>query len=143
MDTFNENREFFLTILITNENFKQMNYSEKAKDIQEKLSIGKLMDAFEQYYHEDVVMIEANGERREGKTANREAEKKFLASVQEWHGGGVVAIASNEEEGITMVESWMDVTYQGGMRMKAEQIARQKWQGDQIIEERFYYNVPG
>jgi hypothetical protein len=42
-----------------------------------------------------------------------------------------------------MVESWMDVTFQGGMRPKWEQIARQKWQGDQIIEERFYYNMPG
>ncbi len=120
-----------------------MSYSEKAQDIQDKLSSGQLMDAFEQYYHDDVVMIEATGERREGKAANREAEKKFLASVQEWHGGGVVTIASNEAEGVTMVESWMDVTYPGGTRMKSEQIARQKWQGDQIIEERFYYNMPG
>jgi len=120
-----------------------MNYSEKAQDIQNKLSNGQLMDAFEEYYHEDVVMIEPSGERREGKAVNREAEKKFLASVQEWHGSGVVTIAANEEEGVTMVESWMDVTFQGGVRVKAEQIARQKWQGDQIIEERFYYNMPG
>lgn len=120
-----------------------MSYSDKASDIQDLLSKGQLLDAFEQYYHEDVVMIEANGERREGKDVNREAEKKFLASVQEWHNAGVVAITSNEEEGFTMVESWMDVTFQGGTRMKAEQIARQKWQDDQIIEERFYYNVPG
>lgn len=88
-------------------------------------------------------MIEATGEKREGKAVNREAEKKFLASVQEWHGGGVVAIGSNEAEGVTMVETWMDVTFQGGNRIKSEQIARQTWQGDQIIEERFYYNVPG
>ncbi len=120
-----------------------MNYSEKAKDIQEQMSKGQLLEAFEQYYHEDVVMIEATGEIREGKATNREAEKKFLASVQAWHGGGVVAIASNEEEGITMVESWMEVTFQGGTPTKLEQIARQKWQGDQIIEERFYYNLPG
>ena len=120
-----------------------MSYSAKAKDIQDKLLSGQLMDAFEEYYHEDVVMIEATGERHEGKAVNREREKKFLASVQEWHGGGVTNITSNEEEGITMVESWMDVTFQGGMRPKWEQIARQKWQGDQIIEERFYYNMPG
>ena len=44
--------------------------------------------------------------------------------------------------GITMVEAWADVTFQDGNRMKLEEIARQKWQGDQIIEERFYYN-PG
>ncbi len=120
-----------------------MSYFEKARDIQNKLFSGQLMDAFEQYYHEDVVMIEANGDIRTGKDINREAEKKFLASVQEWHGGEVVAITSNEEEGITMVESWMEVTFQGGEPTKTEQIARQKWQGEQIIEERFYYNVPG
>ena len=120
-----------------------MNYSEKAKDIQDKMSKGQLMDAFEQYYHEDVVMIEATGEVRDGKDANREAEIKFLASVEGWHGGAVVAITSNEQEGISMVESWVEVTFQGGTRTKLEQIARQKWQGDQIIEERFYYNIPG
>lgn len=120
-----------------------MSYLAKAKDIQDKLAKGQLMDAFEKYYHEDVVMIEATGERREGKPINREAEKKFLASVEAWHGSGVVAITSNEAEGFTMVESWMEVTFKGGKPTRMEQIARQKWQGDQIIEERFYYNVPG
>ena len=120
-----------------------MSYFEKAKDIQNKLFSGQLMDAFEQYYHEDVVMIEANGDIRTGKAINREAEKKFLANVEKWHGGEVVSITSNEEEGITMVESWMEVTFKGGKPTKTEQIARQKWQGEQIIEERFYYNVPG
>ena len=120
-----------------------MTYSAKAKDIQDKIFSGQLLDAFEQYYHEDVVMIEPNGGAREGKDANRDYEKKFLASVEAWNGGGVNAITSNEDEGITMVESWMDVTFKGGQQMKWEQVARQKWEGDQIIEERFYYNMPG
>jgi len=45
-------------------------------------------------------------------------------------------------EDSTMVEAWSEVTFQDGNRMKLEEIARQKWHGDQIIEERFYYN-PG
>ncbi|MDH3648593.1 MAG: nuclear transport factor 2 family protein [Saprospiraceae bacterium] len=118
-----------------------MSYLQKAMDIQDKVFSGQLLDAFEQYYHQDVVMIEPTGDVRVGKDTNREAEKKFLASVQKWHGGGVQAITSNEPEGITMVESWMDITFLGGMRTKMEQIARQKWQGDHIVEERFYYNV--
>ncbi len=119
-----------------------MSLLQRVKDIQDKVFSGQLLDAFEEYYHEDVVMIEPTGDVRKGKDTNREAEKKFLASVQEWHGGGVNAITANEEEGITMVESWMDVTFQGGHRTKMEQIARQKWQDNQVIEERFYYNVP-
>ncbi len=120
-----------------------MSYLAKAKDINDKIFSGQLLDAFEQYYHNDVVMIEADGKAREGKDFNREYEKKFLSSVKDWHGGGINAITSNEDEGITMVESWMEVTFQDGNRVKMEQIARQKWQDDQVIEERFYYNMGG
>ena len=38
-----------------------MSYLAKAKDINDKVLSGQLLDAFEQYYHNDVVMIEANG----------------------------------------------------------------------------------
>ena len=120
-----------------------MSYLAKAKDINDKIFSGQLLEAFEQYYHNDVVMIEADGNRREGKDTNREYEKNFLAMVKEWHGGGINAITSNEDENVTMVESWLDITFQDGNRRKMEQIARQKWQGDQIIEERFYYNAAG
>ena len=120
-----------------------MSNFEKAKDLNEKLFSGQLLVAFDQYYHDDVVMIEPNGDTHIGKVGNREREQKFLDSVQEWHGGGVTAMASNEDDAVTMVESWMDVTFQDGARMKWEQIARQKWQDGQVIEERFYYNMPG
>ncbi len=119
-----------------------MTYLERAQDMYNQVLSGKLMDAFEKYYHQDVVMIEASGDTCKGKDANRKREKEFLESVKEWHGGGVVSITSNEEEGVSMVESWIDVTYQDGRRGKMEEIARQKWEGDQIIEERFYYNMP-
>ena len=120
-----------------------MNYLQKVKEMYAMIGQGNVMDAFEKYYHEDIVMVEANGEMRKGKSANREFEQQWMASLKEMHGGGVTAITSNEEEGITMVETWMDTTFQDGNRMKMEEICVQKWQGDQIIHERFYYNIPG
>lgn len=120
-----------------------MTYKEKAMDIQNKLGQGQAMDAFEKYYHEDVVMIECSGDKRVGKSVNREFEKNFFGSITEMHGGGVVAVTSDEEAGVTMVESWMEASFKDGNKMKMEQIARQKWQGDQIIEERFYYDTRG
>jgi hypothetical protein len=116
-----------------------MTYYEKAKDIYDKIYSGRLMEAFEEYYHEDCVLIEATGEVRKGKAANREAEFNFINNVQEWRGGGVNSITANEEEGITMIESWLDVMMENGKPFRLEQIARQKWLGDQIIEERFYF----
>ncbi len=119
-----------------------MTYQEKAKDLYHMINTGKLMDAFEKYYHDDVVMVEATGDKREGKSTNRQYEEKFLSSIKEFHGAGVGAITSNEEDKTTSVESWMEVTFQDGNRTKLEQVAVQQWDDEQIKHERFYYN-PG
>jgi hypothetical protein len=123
-------------------NIKKMSYFEKAKNIYDMLAMGKMLDAFEKYYHTDVVMVEANGDTRKGKEVNRKFETEFLGMVKEFHGSGVKALTSNEKDGITMVESWMELTFKDGNRVKMEQVSVQRWQGDQIINERFYYNLP-
>lgn len=104
------------------------------------LGTGQGMEAFEKHYHENVTMIESTGEVREGKDYNRKYEEEFFGSVHEVHGGGVDHLTSDEDNGVTMVESWMDVTFKDGNRVKMQEVARQVWQGDQIIEEKFYYN---
>ncbi len=119
-----------------------MSYVEYAQELYDMLAEGKMMEAFEKFYHDDVVMIEATGEVCEGKEANRERENKFMSGVKEFHGMGVNGITSNEEEGITMVESWMELTFKDDTHVKMEEVAVQHWEGDQIIRERFYFN-PG
>ena len=119
-----------------------MKYKKLATEMYQMVHRGQAMEAFEKFYHEESSMTEATGEVRKGKAAIREFELNWQSSIKEVHGGGVHAITSDEENGITMVEAWMDATLKDGTRMKMEEIARQKWQGDQIIEERFYYN-PG
>ena len=119
-----------------------MKYKELAEEMYQMVTSGQALEAFEKFYHDNCSMFEATGEVREGKAASREFEQNFYNSIKEYHGGGVHAITSDEENAITMVEAWMEVTFQDDSRIKMEEIARQKWQGDQIIEERFYYN-PG
>mgnify|MGYP006269609105 FL=1 len=115
-----------------------MTLKEKAQDIYHKLGQGQLLTAFDEYYHDDVVMTEPRG-TREGKPACRDYEVKFLESVKEFHNLDITAVTSDEENNITMVESAMDVTFQDGNRANMEQIAVQKWQDGKIIHERFYY----
>ena len=119
-----------------------MTYQEKAQDIYDQLGQGKLLDAFDKYYADDVIMTEPRGTRK-GKAACREYEEQFLNSVQEFHDLEVTNIGSNEEKATSFVESTMDVTFKDGNRAKMEQVAVQKWQGDQITHERFYYNNEG
>jgi ketosteroid isomerase-like protein len=105
------------------------------------LAQGKLLEAFEKYYHKDVVVVEATGETRKGKDANRKFQADFMSMIKEVHGTGVRSVTSDEKEATTMVESWMDVTLKDGKRNMMEEVAVQKWNGDQIIHERFYYNM--
>jgi hypothetical protein len=118
-----------------------MNYYDKAKDVYDMLAQGKMLEAFDKYYHKDVEMVEATGETRKGIDANRKFQVEFMGMIKEVHGSGVRALSSNEKEGTTMVESWMDVTLKDGKRNMMEEVAVQKWKGDQIIHERFYYNM--
>ncbi|GAB4411397.1 MAG: nuclear transport factor 2 family protein [Microscillaceae bacterium] len=119
-----------------------MSYLAKAQDLYQMINTGQLLDAFEKYYHPEVVMVEATGHAREGKATCRGYEEQFLGSIQEFHGAGVLGITANEDEKTTMVESWMEVTFKDGNRVKLEQVAVQRWEGDHITHERFYYN-PG
>ncbi len=116
-----------------------MSYKEKAQDIYEKLQEGKLLDAFDKYYHEDVIMTEPRGTRK-GKKECREYEEDFLDNIKEFHNLEIRNLGSDEKDETTFVESMMDVTFKDGNRAQMEQVAVQQWAGDHIIHERFYYD---
>lgn len=120
-----------------------MSYLENAKQLQQMMGQGKMMEAFEKFYHNDVKVTEmATGEVRQGKEAQRKAIKDWQGSVKEIHGGGCDSVCSDEENAVTTAESWVDLTLQDGNRMKMSEVAVQKWQDGQIIDEKFYYNTP-
>jgi hypothetical protein len=102
---------------------------------------GKAMDAFEKYYDNNVVMTELGGEPRKGKELNREYEQKFFSTIKEIYGMSVDAITSDEANKVTMVESSIDAEFVDGNRMKMSQIAVQRWNGDHIVDEKFYHNA--
>lgn len=121
-----------------------MSYLELAQNFQALQGQGQTMEAFEKYYAENCTVIEMpTGERREGKDAQRKAIQDWFESVEEMHGGGVKSITANEETGTTCCEVWFDVSFKGHGRMKMEEVGVQQWEGDKIVEERFYYNMPG
>jgi ketosteroid isomerase-like protein len=119
-----------------------MSYLQKATEMYNLIEDGKSMEALEKFYADKVQVVEANGETRDGKEAQRKALQDWYGMVKEMHASGVTAITSNEETATTTVESWMEATFADGNRFKMEEVAVQKWEGDQIIHERFYYFVP-
>lgn len=120
-----------------------MSLLEKEQELQKMVGEGQMMEAFEKFYANEVVMVEPMSGTTEGKDANRRREEQWVEMVAEVHGGGVNGITSNEAEGITMTESWMEATYKDGNRAKMEEVSVKKWKDGQIVHERFYYTMPG
>lgn len=112
---------------------------ERAKDLYKMIFAGQLMEAFEKYYSEDVIMTEIGEEPRHGKTTNRAYEEKFVSGLAEVHGADIAAIASNEETGHVFIENSMDFTHKEWGRQNLTQVCVQRWQDGQIVEEKFFH----
>ena len=98
---------------------------------------GKILETFDAYYADDVVMSENLKDERVGKAANREYELKFLENVQEFHGAKVGRVIIDGDH--AAVEWSFDITFKGGNRVKMEQVAVQTWKDGKIIREDFYH----
>jgi len=114
-----------------------MDLKQKVNDLNQMIQSGKTLEAFEKYYHQDLVMQENNEQPRVGKQANREYEEQFVQMVEEWHKADVKSIAIGD--GLTMVEWDMEMTLKEMGRVKRNQVSVQQWKDGQIISERFYY----
>jgi hypothetical protein len=117
-----------------------MTYKQRTEDIYAMIAGGKMLDAFDKYYGEGVSMVDVgHGPAVVGKEANRLREIAFIDMIEEFHGMGVDSITSDESAGVTMIENWMDVTLKGIGRVNYTQVAVQRWEGDFIVDEKFYH----
>ncbi|MBC7926128.1 MAG: nuclear transport factor 2 family protein [Bryobacteraceae bacterium] len=107
------------------------------QDLNESVLKGDVLNAFDKYYADDVVMQENNGDPFVGKATNREREVKFLESVEQFHDAKVLSSAIS---GDTSFSEWeMDVTFKGAGRVKLAQVAVRRWKDGKVAFERFYY----
>lgn len=116
-----------------------MSTQKNVEELNAMIQEGKLLEAFEKFYHDEVVMRENNKDVREGKEANREYEKQFVNSVKEWHKVDVKSVVAEDDRSV--VEWSMDFTFENGQRAQRDQVAIQEWKDGKIVEERFYYDA--
>jgi len=98
---------------------------------------GQILEAFEKYYADDVVMQENEQPPTVGKDANREREKQFLANLIEFRGAEVKAVAIGDN--VSIVEWFYDYTHKEWGKVTHHQVAVQRWKDGKIVHERFYY----
>ena len=110
---------------------------EKIHDLNELILQGKVLEAFEKYYHEDVVMQENEEPTRVGKAANRQREEAFLSSLVEFRKAQPLKVTVGKN--VSMVEWHYDFTHKEWGVRNYTQVSVQQWQDGQIIKEKFYY----
>jgi len=105
--------------------------------LNEMILTGRALEAFEEFYADDVVMQENDEAPRVGKDLNRKFEQEFFSGISEWHSGRLDASAVT---GDTSFGEWfMDVSFKNGHRMTASQVAVRKWKDGKVVNERFFY----
>ena len=114
-----------------------MSANNQAQAVIDGVLNGKLLETFDAYYADDVVMSENLKDERVGKAANRAYEVKFMENVQEFHGAKVGRVIVEGDH--AAVEWSFDVTFKGGNRVVMNQVAVQTWKDGKIIREDFYH----
>jgi hypothetical protein len=116
---------------------------ERAMDIVKMSNEGQMFEALTKYYHEDSVKVEGTGEVTEGLAANIEFHKEWAAGIEAIHDGGVTSAAEDPETGVVIMESWADMSFKDGSRIKMEEVEVQRWVDGKIKHIRFYYDTRG
>ncbi|HEX6193879.1 MAG TPA: nuclear transport factor 2 family protein [Chitinophagaceae bacterium] len=99
---------------------------------------GKILDAFEKFYADDVVMQDNDYPVRVGKDVNRQYEEGFVNGLTEFRGAKVLNTVISDDLAVT--EWWMDFTHKDFGTRTYRQISVQRWKNGKIVEEKFYYN---
>jgi ketosteroid isomerase-like protein len=111
--------------------------AEKINHVNQLIQEGKLMDAFEMYYDDEVVMQENAMEPTVGKAANRRRELQFLNDVTEFRGARAMHVAAADT--ISYVTWEFDYTHKDWGVRNYTQVSVQHWKDGKIVREQFFY----
>jgi hypothetical protein len=109
----------------------------KLDDLNDLVIQGKSLEAFEKYYHDEVIMQENENAPTIGKAANLQREKEFYGSVTEFRSARPLKVTIGE--GISMVQWHYDYTHEDWGVRNYNQVSVQEWKDGKIIKEQFFY----
>jgi hypothetical protein len=97
---------------------------------------GTILETFDRYYADDVVMSENGINERVSKAVNRKYEEEFVNGV-EFHGASVGRVIVDGDQ--AAIEWTLEFTPKGGARVTQKQVAVQTWRDGKIVREDFYH----
>ncbi len=101
---------------------------------------GKIMEAFERYYGEEVV-IQVNGNSPiNGKENNRKREMIFLQEIEKLNSAEIKSVTYGEKNNnVSMTEWAINIENKEGEKKTIYRVNVQHWKDDKIINEKLYF----
>lgn len=113
-----------------------MSVNDSVRAVIDGILKGEILDTFDRYYADDVIMSENGVNERVGKEENRAYEQAFVDGVT-FHGAAVGEVLVDGNR--AAIEWTFDLTPKGGERVQQRQIALQVWNDGKITRETFYH----
>jgi len=116
----------------------------KLKNNVEKLNTlikeGKIMEAFEKYYGENVI-IQVNGNPPIiGKEQNRKREMIFLQEIEKLNSAEIKSVTfGGTDDNVSMTEWAINIENKEGIKKIIYRVNVQHWRDDKIINEKLYF----
>ncbi|MFK7759838.1 MAG: SnoaL-like domain-containing protein [Phycisphaerales bacterium] len=98
---------------------------------------GRIMDAMNEFYADNVTMKEPAYGATYGLKANLDREQQFVDSVAEFKRFESPKVHIGDDT--SSYENIMEWTGTDGRDVRVEQVAVQEWKDGKIVHERFYY----
>ncbi len=121
------------------DNIKDLSLAQRVEKLNNMILEGKILDAFDLFYSDDVVMQENENTPTSGKPANRINEKAFVGNITEFRNAAVKNVLISDN--LSVVEWDFDFTHAEWGKRTYTQLAVQRWNNEgQIVNEKFLYN---
>ena len=110
---------------------------ERVKALIALVEQGRYIEAIESFYHEDASMQENLDPPRRGRAALAAREREIMVAFQI----RTRPVTTFLVDGDVAVINWVfDFVGPDGRTFSQDELALQRWRGDRIAEERFYYD---
>lgn len=115
-----------------------MTLKEQLTQLDGLVTQGKILDAVDQFFHNDIVTKDVKEEEVKGKAAKRKMLEGFVDSIAKVN--GITLLSSAVGDYTTLSEYIIDFDMKGGSKLYWNEVIRRTWKDGKVINERYYQN---
>lgn len=112
--------------------------AERVEGLIAQVEAGEFVEAIEACYADDATMQENGAAPRVGREALVANERRVLAAFEKTRARCVRPVLVSGDH--VMIHWLFEFSTQDGKTVRLDEVALQRWRGDRIAEERFFYD---